>query len=234
MSQKQKFIEVIHHYSLILISVFGILLSLYGCATVPYITPGPPVTVPGIYHKVEKGQTLWKISKIYGVDLDEIVRINRISDVANIEIGQLIFIPHYQKPEYSNKKYSATGEDFIWPVKGKVITLFGQTSHNMIKKGINIHPYKANDDIVAARSGRVTFVTDDFKGFGKTIIIDHGDGIFTVYARNSQIFVKPGDYVQRGNLIARVGATGRDKSVYLHFQIRRGHTPQNPYFYLNP
>lgn len=206
------------------------LLFLAGCATTPYVMPPPPTTgVPGIYHHVERGQTLWRISKIYNVDLDEIVRVNHIADVATIDTGQLIFIPHRQKPQALPDKSLA--EDFIWPVRGRVISTFGQTFNNMINKGLNIQSYR-NSDIVASRSGKVVFYGDNFNDFGKTIIIDHGDEFSTVYARNSQVFIKLGDYVQKGTLIAKAGSTDRDKNVYLHFQIRKGHLPQNPYFYL--
>ncbi len=208
----------------------AILIS--GCATSP-VTPGyrPEVTTPGIYHRVEKGQTLWRISKIYNIDLEEIIRFNRISDASNIETGQMIFIPHGRKPQHIPiATYSS--EDFIWPLKGKVILTFGQTSSNMINKGINIQPY-GNLDVVASRGGKVVFCSDDFESFGKTIIIEHSDGFSTVYARNKEVFVKAGDRIQKGSLIARAGQAGRDKTVYLHFEVRKKHIPQNPYFYLS-
>ncbi len=206
------------------------LLFLIGCATAPYtLPPKPQFTMPGIYHRVEKGQTLWRISKIYNVDLDEIARTNRIPDATNIEPGQLIFIPSAQRKQYLSGQSSA--EDFSWPIKGKVIVSFGQTFNDMINKGINIQRVRSQD-VIASRSGKVTFYDSNFENFGKTIIIDHGDGFSTVYARNSEIFVKIGDYVQRGTVIAKVGSSDRDKNTYLHFEIRKGHIPQNPYFYL--
>lgn len=201
------------------------ILFLSGCATVPQLKPPITPQIPGIYHRVERGQTLWRISKIYNVDLEEIVSINRISDAASIEVGQLIFIPRRNKPQYSPYK-SPSQDDFTWPVKGRVITSFGQTYNNMINKGINIQPQKIRD-VLAAASGRVVFYTDNFEGFGKTIIIDHNNGFMTVYAKNSEVFVKAGDFVQKGTPVAKV-------NNYLHFQIRKGHIPQNPYFYLAP
>ena len=200
-----------------------------GCAPAPYVKPTLPPSMPGIYHRVEKGQTLWRISKIYTVDLDEIVKINRIADASSIDVGQLIFIPRRQKPQVLAAK--SLSDDFIWPLRGRVISTFGQTFNNLINKGLNIQTYH-NSDIVASRSGRVVFLGDNFNDFGKTIIIDHGDGFSTVYARNSRVFIKPGDYVQKGIIIARAGSAGRDKNIYLHFEIRKGHLPQNPYFYL--
>ncbi len=199
------------------------ILNFSGCAPGPYVKPITPPGMPGIYHRVEKGQTLWRISKLYTVDLDEIAKANHIPDTTNIETGQLIFIPHRQRPLPMPNIY--TSDDFIWPVRGKVITTFGQTFNNMLNKGINIQPHN-NFDVVAARSGKVIFYKDNFGYFGKTLIIDHGDGFSTVYARNSQVFIKAGDSVQKGTVIAKADKT------YLHFEIRKGHIPQNPFFYL--
>lgn len=206
-----------------------LLLVLSGCATSPYIRPLPPPSIPGVYHRIEKGQTLWRISKIYDVDLDEIARFNRILDVSSIEVGQQIFIPHRQKPRHISIDY--TYDDFIWPIRGRVIATFGQNFNNMINKGINIQPY-SNLDVVAARQGKVIFYSDNFGRFGKTLIIDHGDGFSTVYARNSQVFVKLGDNIQKGAVIAKASSADRDRNTYLHFEIRKKHLPQNPFFYL--
>jgi len=211
-------------------SLFLICLSIVGCATAPYtVAPKPQFAMPGIYHRVEKGQTLWRISKTYNIDLDEIARVNRMPDAASIEPGQLIFIPSVQKKQYlPNQSY---GEDFSWPLKGKVIAGFGQIFNDMINKGINIQIVRSQD-VIASRSGKVIFYDNNFDNFGRTIIIDHGDGFSTVYARNSEVLVKTGDYVQRGTVIAKVGSYDRDKNTYLHFEIRKGYIPQNPYFYL--
>lgn len=200
-----------------------------GCAATSYVTLTAPSGMPGIYHRVEKGQTLWRISKTYQVDLDEIVRINRILDASRIEAGQLIFIPKQDKQRYASSVSSA--EDFIWPIRGKVISSFGQTFNSMVNKGINIQPYRS-DDVVATHSGKVIFYADDFKNFGKTIIIDHGDGFSSVYASNLEVFVKPGDAVNRGTPIAKISAKEPGKFTYLHFEIRKSHIPKNPYFYL--
>ncbi len=161
------------HRLVLVLPFWFLVLNFIGCATAPYAPlPKPGVGVPGIYHRVEKSQTLWRISKLYNVDLDEIVSINHISDATSIEIGQLVFIPHRQREQ--RRSYSAS-DDFIWPLEGKVISGFGATYNNMANKGINIQPY-SNSDVLAARNGRVIFYSDAFGAFGKTIIIDHGDG----------------------------------------------------------
>ena len=200
-----------------------------GCVTVPPVAPPVSAKIPGTYHRVEKSQTLWRISKIYNVDFDELVKINHISDAASIEAGQMIFIPQKKKSIPFVNQYS--GEDFIWPIKGRVIATFGQTYNNMINKGMNIEPHRPQD-VVAARSGKVIFYSPDFKGFGKTIIIDHGDGFSTVYAGNSEVLIKTGDMIQKGTSIAKIGPMERGRNPYLHFEIRKEHVSQNPYFYL--
>ncbi len=219
-------------FSLLLFLCSCALVPFYGCASAPYVKPPVAIapSMPGVYHRVEKGQTLWGISKIYSADLDEIASVNRIQDKADIEVGQRIFIPNRQRPQ--KLPMGSSTDDFIWPLRGRVIALFGSTFGNMINKGLNIAP-SGTPNVLAARSGRVIFYSDNFGSFGKTLIIDHGEGFSTVYARNAQVFVKPGDTVQRGGVIARAGSAGRDRSDYLHFEIRKGHLPQNPYFYLS-
>ncbi|MDD5155938.1 MAG: LysM peptidoglycan-binding domain-containing M23 family metallopeptidase [Candidatus Omnitrophica bacterium] len=185
--------------------------------------------VPGVYHRIEKGETLFRISRTYNIDIDELARVNRISDASRIETGQLIFIPNRQKTAPLSQPQA--NDDFIWPVRGRVVLNFGLASNNMINRGINIQPY-VNKEVVASRSGRVIFYSPHFYNYGRTLIIDHGDGFLSVYARNSEVFIKVGQTVKRGSVIARVGAAGRDKNEYLHFEIRKGYIPQNPNFYL--
>jgi lipoprotein NlpD len=206
------------------------MLLLNGCATAP-LGPLPQISqpAPGIYHRVKKGETLWRISKIYNVGIDELTGINRISDTSRIETGQAIFIP--QQENLKPPEPALNGEDFCWPLKGRVIAGYGQMMDNIINKGINIAAGE-NANVVAARSGRVVFMSPAFGDFGKSIIIDHGDGYSTLYTRNSQVFIKAGDEVTRGMTIAKVGSAGRDKTKYLHFEIRKGYLAQNPNFYL--
>ena len=207
-------------------------MTFLGCASAPYVPPTilpPQQGVAGVYHRVEKGETLWRISKAYNVDLDEIARVNRIADTTTIEQGQLILIPKAQV----RQTIPVTGgaDDFMWPLRGRVMCAFGATSNNMVNKGVNIRPL-SSADVVASRSGKVVFYSDNFGSFGKTIIIDHGDGLSSVYARNADVFVKAGDSVAKGTVIAKVGSAGRDKTTYLHFEIRKAHIPQNPGYYL--
>jgi murein DD-endopeptidase MepM/ murein hydrolase activator NlpD len=210
-----------------------------GCASTPVVLPpreiAPAVrTQEGAYHKVVKGETLWRISKNYGVELEKVVSVNGLRNAECIESGQVIFIPSAGKP--AEIKISAevvrSKEDFIWPVRGKVISSFGERQGTAPNKGIDIQA-RAGMPIVAARSGKVIFSEDKLRGYGKTVILDHGDGYNTVYAHNSEILVKIGESVTQAVTIAKMGSTGRSQTPYLHFEIRKGHKPRNPFFYLS-
>ncbi len=210
--------------------VLAIALAVSGCATVSPVAPPLPPAVPGIYHKVERGQTLWRISRIYDQDLEELASINHIQDSASIEVGQLIFIPHAKKPQPAYK--TSPTEEFIWPVKGRVVSSYGQQFNGMFNSGLTIQA-EQDSEIIASRSGRVVFFAPDFSSFGNTLIIDHEDGFSTVYCLSSAVSVKVGDIVRQGAVIARTGSAGRKtKNSYLHFQVRKGYSAQNPMFYL--
>lgn len=128
-------------------------------------------------------------------------------------------------PEYVLKQ-----EPFSWPLKGTVITPFGANG-GIRSKGIDIRA-KEGSPVRAAKSGRVVYYDPQMKGLGKTLIIDHGGGLQTVYAYNSEITVRVGESVERGDVIAKAGSTGRAKEPGLHFEVRRNGEPQNPANYL--
>ncbi|MCK9594681.1 MAG: peptidoglycan DD-metalloendopeptidase family protein [Candidatus Omnitrophica bacterium] len=208
------------------------LLFISGCVTGPVPVGFKPAPLPagGVYHKVSKGQTLWRISKTYGVSIEELVAINKIQDSSRIEVGQMLVVPRTLNAKTGAAAFPAD-DDFIWPLKGKVIADYGQSVNNTVNKGLNIQPLY-NGDIVASAAGKVVFLDQDFPGLGKTLIIEHAGGFRTVYGRNNEVFVKPGDIINKGAVIARIIPGGREKSGFLHFEIRKGAMSQNPYFYL--
>ena len=211
-----------------------LLIMLAGCATAPYPTGDiGRASTPGIYHEVQRGQTLWHISKIYDIDLRRIINSNRLPDASKIEVGQLIFVPGlHDKSERDNYYAKKTKfESFIWPVKGRVVSYFGSVKNLTKNKGIDIRTRKGTN-VVASRSGKAAFVSNYLKGYGKTIIIDHLDGFQTVYAHNMQNLVEVDERVKQGRVIAKVGSSGRVTRPTLHFEIRKKHKPQNPFYYL--
>lgn len=220
----------------VLYSIIAISLSIFltGCAsTGPLLELKESRKPTGTYYEVKRGDTLWKISKLYDVDVKKIIKANRLPDATKINAGQKLFIPSAEiKRDYSTAIISRPpAGTFSWPVAGRVISYFGSKKGLVTNKGIDIET-REGSKVVAADGGVVSFVDENMKGLGKTIIIDHENGFSTVYAHNSEILAKVGQRVKRNQLIARVGKTGRATKPYLHFQIRKGHEPQNPFYYL--
>jgi murein DD-endopeptidase MepM/ murein hydrolase activator NlpD len=206
-------------------------LNFSGCVTAPKVTAPvmPKTTAQATIHRVEKGQTLWRISRLYGMEVQELAGLNNIQDSAKLEIGQKLLIPAGRRPQVPMP--GVTEEDFGWPIRGKVICAFGQPLNNTVNKGINIEPYRSLD-VLASRSGKVAFFSEDFLDLGKTLILEHPEGFWTVYGRNLEVYVKPGDPINKGAIIAKAGNAGADNKVYLHFEVRKGSKSENPLFYL--
>ena len=214
-----------------LVAPFLICAFLFaGCATVEEL-PIQKSSVPpqGIYHKVRPGETLWRIAKMYDANVDDIVAANNIPNVAHIEKNQLIFIPGAKtKKETPVEHVSAESLDFDWPLKGEIISYFGEQKDSWINNGINIKS-DSGEKVTAARDGRVVFA-DHLSGYGETVILDHQDNFFSVYSQNATLLVKLDDFVVKGAPIAEVGKT--NGAPYLHFEIRKNATTTNPLYYL--
>ena len=136
--------------------------------------------------------------------------------------------------ETSVKAAEATGAlpTFRWPVRGKVITSYGAKTNGKANDGINLAvpegtPVKAAEDGVVAYSG------NELKGYGNLVLIRHGNGYVTAYAHASELLVKRGDSIKRGQVIAKSGQSGEVGSPQLHFEIRKGSTPVDPLQFLN-
>ncbi len=202
-----------------------------GCATVEEM-PGGKITVPkqGIYHKVKRGETIWRIAKMYDVNVDDIVRGNKIPNIAHIEKDQLLFIPGVESARELPPIEKGIGKtaDFDWPLKGRIVSYFGDQSSLMSNNGIDIQAQEG-EQVKAAKDGQVVFA-DLLNGYGYTVILDHGDDFLTVYAHNAALLVKLKDSVIRGTAIALAGANGG--APYLHFEIRRNAVATNPLYYL--
>jgi murein DD-endopeptidase MepM/ murein hydrolase activator NlpD len=224
--------KYIYFFTSLMITIF-----LIGCASVKPRLERQETRYPaGKYHEVKNGDTLWKISKLYDVSVSDIVKANKLPNATKIIAGQKLFIPSlHEKVQYENYVRVTPGFNsnakFIWPVSGKVISYFGVKKGLVTNKGIDIEAEEGSG-VMAADDGLVSFVEKNMKGLGETVIIDHGNGFSTVYAHNSEIMVKVGEEVKRSQVIAKVGKTGRASESYLHFQVRKGHEPQNPSNYL--
>jgi murein DD-endopeptidase MepM/ murein hydrolase activator NlpD len=121
---------------------------------------------------------------------------------------------------------------FRWPVRGRVISGFGAKSSGQHNDGINL-AVPEGTEVKAAENGVVAYAGNELKGYGNLVLLRHSDGWMTAYAHNSQVLVKRGDQIRRGQTIARAGQTGGVTSPQVHFEIRKGSTPVDPTQYLS-
>jgi murein DD-endopeptidase MepM/ murein hydrolase activator NlpD len=183
------------------------LACLAGCETVAPTTVvrQPPVILPaveGSYHLVQPGETLWRIARSYGVDLQTLATVNRLSHPTRLAVGQRLFIP---LPPQSSR--------FFWPLRGTLAPSSGSA-------GIEITA-PPGTLVRAARSGRVAVATPRLSGWGATVLLDHFDGHVSVYANLERLLVAPGTTVRQGMPVGRVGGEP------LHFEIRYGTTARD-------
>lgn len=189
----------------------------------------PPVT--GIVYKVKEGDTVYSIAKKYKTDAQKIIDYpfnDYDLDTFALNAGQTLIVPdgvQLQAPAIAAPKppifAGGTGQ-FQWPVSG-LITQYPVWYHNAVDIANPAAP-----GISAAESGVVTIVAYMRYGYGNHIEVSHGDGLATLYAHLSEIYVKSGDRVARGQVIGRMGSTGRSTGTHLHFEIRKNGAIVNP------
>ncbi|HUW22826.1 MAG TPA: peptidoglycan DD-metalloendopeptidase family protein [bacterium] len=193
---------------------------------------------------MQKGETLWRISRVYEVDLDEIARINHLADATRIKTGQLIFVPgakerkdtlaYVPKRPSPEKKEEAKPPpeliDFSWPLRGEILVGFGKLNGKR-HQGVDIEG-REGTPIVAIYDGIVTYSNDKLRGYGNMVIIKHNEDYSSVYAHNLINLAREGERINKGQAIAQVGATGWADVPHLHFEIRERGKAVNPVFYL--
>jgi len=216
------------------------------------IKPGQELKIlplDGIRHKVSRGETIYSIGKKYGLEGSEIQVIvdypfNEFlnDETFDLATGQYLMVPDGVKKSVSNAagyvarqiqitpdagSVTATGS-FVWPATGRITQ-----GYRFYHKAIDI-ANRGGGPILAADGGTVVGAGWlDGYGYGNRVIIDHGNGFVTLYAHLSVIQVKAGQRVNRGDLIGRMGSTGRSTGTHLHFEIRQGGVLLNPLSFLN-
>ena len=183
----------------------------------PVSKPGPP------YHILERGETLYRVSRHYKVSLEELYSMNNIADHTALPIGTKIYLPD------SNVR----SRWMMWPVKGELSSRFGPRPGSY-HYGIDISAKKGTSIRAAAR-GLVTASAKKLKSYshyGRIVIIEHGDGMTTLYAHNKKNHVKAGQCVKIGDKIAEVGNSGNASGSHLHFEVREKNRALNPVNFL--
>ena len=194
-----------------------LLVGSSGCAsrrapvTSALKTAPPSPTLPqaqGSYYQVQPGEGLWGIARDFGWDVNTLARVNRLSDPSQVKVGHQLYIPP-----------PSPAARFLWPARGRVVPVKGAGGGAV--RGLQIAAQQGSV-VRAARTGRVAVAARELVGWGKTVILDHGDGYTSIYAGLDQLLVDPGMSVAQGNPIGKLGAEP------LHFEIRRGTSAANP------
>ena len=210
-----------------------------------YIKPGDQLTIlpqSGTSHQVKNGETLAKIASKYKVAANDILEYNKLAAAEAIEVDQILIIPggtiDPPKPRTTSTSRLASfsvppsaantsGTNLLWPTTGRRISQYYKWRHTGIDIGGSYSsPVYASDD------GRVELADSSQRGYGLQIIINHGNGIKTRYAHESKIFVRVGDFVQRGQTIGMIGCTGWCTGPHVHFEVIVGGRTINPLSYL--
>jgi len=198
--------------------------------------------VDGVSHLVKKGDTVKKIATKYKVEEEDIVRQNQLEEEETLLADSALIIPGGKKSIsvpaiYGNSapssptlySYSGGGSGrLIWPTLGGAkLTQGFRRGHYAIDIG-----NRAKGPIFASAGGRVIKASYGWGGgYGNHVIIDHGNGMQTLYAHNEKLYVTNGQYVDQGQTIAWMGRSGRvygPTGIHLHFEVRINGVKYNP------
>jgi murein DD-endopeptidase MepM/ murein hydrolase activator NlpD len=197
-----------------------------------------------LYHEVRPGENLYRISKAYGVPIGTLAQTNGLADPSRLEVGQRLRIPGARRgvpvslvtprtatvgpPQRGGRPYGAG--KLSWPVVGGTVTSgFGRRGRSF-HDGIDISA-PAGAAVLAAEDGDVIY-SDFLRGYGNVIIVRHREGLATVYAHNQSNRVREGQRVRRGDVIAKVGDSGRTSGANLHFEVRQDNVAHDPLYFL--
>ena len=218
------------------------------------IRPGDTLTIlpeSGILHTVKSGDTISRIARTYDVEEEKILSSNQLG--STLKIGDKIMVPGGRRITVAaatprpvattpvnttglgiirdlvkapDSPAAATTEGMLWPTEGRRITQYYSWRHT----GLDI-ANKTGTPLYAAEAGTVEFAGWS-NGYGYNVVIDHGGGKKTRYAHASQMFVKAGDAVTRGEHIAAMGSTGWSTGPHIHFEVIINGAKQNPLNYI--
>jgi len=215
------------------------------------IRPGDTLRIlplSGVKHKVKRGETLARIAQLYGVTAQAIIDENDLIDEDALRIGDELIIPGGKKlptvvptpvTQRTPRSYvggvpsSATpdsGTRLLWPTTVRRVTQYYGWRHT----GLDIAS-RESPPIFAAESGTVIRASSNGSyngGYGNMVIIDHGNGLQTLYGHMKALSVSVGDTVVRGQGIGIMGNTGRSTGPHVHFEVRVGGKRVNPLTYI--
>jgi murein DD-endopeptidase MepM/ murein hydrolase activator NlpD len=195
--------------------------------------------VDGLSHVVKKGETIEKIAKTYKAEAEKIITQNQLQDLGEgeLEANRVLIIPDAKRemPTYLASTAPANAANYsgpsasgrlIWPTIGQLTQGF-HSGHS----GIDI-ANRNKGPVYAAASGKVVKASTGWNGgYGNMIIIDHGNGMQTLYGHNEKLYVTEGQYVEQGQTISWMGNSGRvygPTGIHVHFEVRIKGVKYNP------
>lgn len=202
----------------------------------------------GFLYKVKSGDTIGKLAQIYDASAEEIVAVNNLNSAGTISIGKELIIPGTKivtsvAKSPTTNSYSAlevikdivvankpvvSSNKMLWPTEGSRISQYFSWQHN----GLDI-ANKVGTPIYAADDGVVEIAQNGYNGgYGNTILLNHGGGKKTRYGHASKLLVKKGETVEKGQVIALMGSTGRSTGSHLHFEVVINGARYNPLNYI--
>jgi murein DD-endopeptidase MepM/ murein hydrolase activator NlpD len=204
----------------------------------------PRLRPDGTTHVVLAGETLFRIARAYGVSADELAQVNHLDDPQKLSAGTKLLIPGSKQPvplpepsfdgallqpdPVHGPAHAAgcTGARCLaWPLRGVIYARFGPRAGEN-HDGLDLAAPEGTP-IAAAADGTVLYA-GELSGYGTLVIVQHADGMVTLYAHNRENLVKEGTHVTQGQVIARVGTSGRTNGPHVHFEVRRQDTPIDP------
>jgi murein DD-endopeptidase MepM/ murein hydrolase activator NlpD len=216
-----------------------------------FIQPGQKLRVPlerGVVHTILLAETVGDLATQFDVTSAEIVAANQLANPDLLTTGQVLFIPDPNKlptPELPGAAPSGPGSEpeeeeeaappargFIWPITATVrITNYMTARHPLgIDMGLG---HAAGSPVVAAGDGVVEFAGGNACcSYGLYVIIDHGNGLKTLYAHLASLEVSKGQRVSQGQRLGPSGRTGYSTGVHLHFEVYKDGKRVNPIDYL--
>lgn len=209
----------------------GTVLALNNLTEQSVIVDGQYINLPysrNRLHRVTTGQTMWDVANRYRISLNQLIKANpQINNPDNLKIGQIINIPSNANEVLANEHPSRSITTlFSWPLLGNVSSGYGWRK-GQFHHGIDI-ACPVGTPIKAAGSGKVIFAGFRNRIYGQTVIVQHHDGSKTLYAHTQKNLVKQGQTVKKGQVIARVGMSGRTTGPHLHFEVYHAGQTVNP------
>ncbi len=154
-----------------------------------------------------------------------------LSEEASLQERRLHEVQSY----FDDQRALLASTPSVWPARGWVTSDFGTrmdpyTARRKMHEGLDIATPKGQP-VYSPSDGTVSFAGVE-SGYGKVLVIDHGNGMKTRYGHVSEIFVRTGDRVRKGDKVAAVGSTGRSTGPHLHYEVRVNGTPENPRMFI--